>query len=413
MNRLKLLTSLYLLINLILSIFAFWGDPSSSTKEYALNFFTMSDLQTGESFFRYGLVGHSIHKFFLILILLFLAIKENQEKKFFQKKSFFKIQKVRGDFQNLPIIIKIILIAIFFQIIKFPFSFFISYWRKKQFLLTEISLTDWLLRYLGHNLIALLTITFSFYIFLLIIKKYKLYLFILPGVFFLLSLIYLIIYPRFIAPLFYEFKPIDKPSLEKDINHLFTKGKIKVNKIRVINKSIDGRAVNAYFTGFANTKEIVLYDTLVNNFSNEEILAVVAHELGHYQEEHVLLGISLASLGSLIILFALNFLSNILFSSNIKKIIESHKLFSILLLLSFILFCSNPISNFISRILERRADFFSLNLTNDPATFIKMKTKIYKNNKSHILPHPLYASFYYTHPPVLERIRSAENYAKK
>ena len=168
-------------------------------------------------------------------------------------------------------------------------------------------------------------------------------------------------------------------------------------------------ALNAYVTGIGSNSRIVLWDTTLNRLTDNEILFIMAHEMGHYVEKHIYFGIAGYLLLILIGLWLTAKIMRRLISRygqvlKINKIssIRSYPLF--LLITSILLFASNPVSNFISRYQETRADQYAINLMNDREAAVTAFQKLTISGLSEVNPPLLVKWFRYTHPPMLERI---------
>lgn len=221
--------------------------------------------------------------------------------------------------------------------------------------------------------------------------------------------------PYVIEPLFHKFTLLDDEELESGIRDLMKKAGIKVSRIFKMDASKRTKHTNAYFTGIGKVKRIVLYDTLVEKMDREEILSVLAHEIGHWKKKHILKrivqieAIAFAAIYTAWYLLQSEFLIE-LFS------IDTSSFFAKLVLLSFIAaiaaFPLGPIFNWISRRHEREADKYSFDLTGNGRSMISALVKLSRDNLSNLHPHPLYALFHYSHPPVLERIRNIKGFGK-
>jgi STE24 endopeptidase len=228
------------------------------------------------------------------------------------------------------------------------------------------------------------------------------------GFFFVLSIFLMYISPYVIEPLFNKFTPLKGGELEENIRELMNKAGIRVGRVFTIDASKRSRHTNAYFTGIGRVKRIVLFDTLMEMMSQSEILAVLAHEAGHWKKKHVLKRIVLFELLSL----AGAYLSFIVLRSNLLSdmfAIKGEAFFAELVILGFIFgmaaFPFTPLMSFFSRRHEEEADRFAVELTRDPGSLATSLIKLSKDNLSNLHPHPLYAKFYYSHPPIVERIR--------
>ena len=214
--------------------------------------------------------------------------------------------------------------------------------------------------------------------------------------------------PYVIEPLFHKFTPVDDESLESGINDLMGKVGIKVRRVFRIDASKRTKHTNAYFTGIGKVKRIVLYDTLIEKMDRDEILSVLANEAGHWKKKHLLKNIVVTEAIALIALYVSY---HLLQSDTLLDIfsIEKSSFFAKVVILGFIgsivSFPFSPLFNYFSRRHENEADRYSYELTENKESMISALVKLSKDNLSNLHPHPLYALFHYSHPPVLERIR--------
>lgn len=235
------------------------------------------------------------------------------------------------------------------------------------------------------------------------------------GFFFIFSLFLMYISPYVIEPLFYKFTPLEGDEFEGKIRVMMQKAGIKVSKVFKIDASKRSHHTNAYFTGIGRVKRIVLFDTLINKMTQTEVLAVLAHEVGHWKKKHVLKRIVFIELISFIGMY-LAF--SILKTDFLAKLfqIKDVTLFSQMLILGFLFsiisFPFIPLSSYFSRKHEYEADRFAFALTSDSESLAISLIKLSKDNLSSLHPHPLYAKFYYSHPPVVERINKLREEAE-
>ena len=166
--------------------------------------------------------------------------------------------------------------------------------------------------------------------------------------------------------------------------------------------------VNAFFSGLGKEKKVVLFDTMLDKLSEDEIVAVVAHEVGHNKRGHIpkFMLISVVSTGVMLFLLSL-----FLFSPALSQALGAEGLAMHLNLLAFFLFFSplnhliGTLTNILSRRFEFEADAFASE-TSSPSAMIGALKRLSTANLSNLTPHPLYAHIYYSHPPVSERIRA-------
>lgn len=222
------------------------------------------------------------------------------------------------------------------------------------------------------------------------------------------SLLIMYIAPYVIEPLFNKFTPVDEKGLEERIKALLQKVGIKVKRVFKMDASKRSRHTNAYFSGISRVKRIILYDTLLEKMSHDEILAVLAHEAGHWKRKHVLKMIVAVELISFIGVYLSFMILRTDFLANLFRI-QHATFFAKLVVLGFIgniiSFPFTPLGSYISRRFERESDRFACRLTGNPEAMASALIELSKDNLSNLYPHPLYAAFYYSHPPVVQRIR--------
>ncbi|MDO8310663.1 MAG: M48 family metallopeptidase, partial [Sideroxyarcus sp.] len=226
------------------------------------------------------------------------------------------------------------------------------------------------------------------------------------GVWVVFNLLLLFIYPTFIAPLFNKFQPMQDEAQKSHIEALLNKCGFSASGLFVMDGSKRSTHGNAYFTGFGKTKRIVFFDTLLQRLAPNEIDAVLAHELGHFKQHHVLKRIALTfalSLGFLWLLARL--LHADWFYQGLGVTSQSTAL---ALLLFFIVmpvftFMLHPIASAYSRKHEFEADTYAAQQT-DAHEMVNALVKLYQDNAKTLTPDPLYAAFYESHPPAPIRI---------
>ena len=220
--------------------------------------------------------------------------------------------------------------------------------------------------------------------------------------------------PRLILPLFNKFEPLEDGSLKSAILAMAKKCEFPLTEISIMDGSKRSSKSNAFFTGFGKTKKIALYDTLVENHSEEELVAVLAHEIGHYKRKHIVQQIVIGILQTGLLFFLLGlFLNNPQLSAAFGIATPT-----VYLSLVFFGFLFKPLSKLIgiittmlSRKWEFEADAFAAEATQSPDDLVTALKTLSKDNLSNLTPHPFYTFLYYTHPPVSERITALEKLA--
>lgn len=218
-------------------------------------------------------------------------------------------------------------------------------------------------------------------------------------------------YARLIVPLFNKQTPLPEGDLRNKIEAYAQKEGFTLEKIFVIDGSKRSTKVNAYFSGFGNEKRVTLYDTLINDLQHDEIVAVLAHEVGHYKKNHIIINLVISILSTGFTLWILSlFVGNPLLSAALG--VENQG-FHIGLVAFGILY--SPISeitgivmNYLSRKFEYQADNFAKQ-TYKAQPLISGLKKLSKNSLSNLTPHPAYVFVHYSHPPLYKRFRNLED----
>lgn len=230
-----------------------------------------------------------------------------------------------------------------------------------------------------------------------------LYLWVVWSVF---NLVMLAVYPTFIAPLFNKFTPLADVSLKSRIETLLTKCGFKSQGLFVMDGSTRSSHGNAYFTGFGSSKRVVFFDTLLDRLDEDEIEAVLAHELGHFKHHHVIKRIVLMFFVTFVGLALLGWLKQQSWFYTGLGVSETSDYMALLLFLlvsPVFLFLLRPLMASYSRKNEFEADDYAAKHA-DARHLIEALVKLYRDNASTLTPDPLHSAFYDSHPPASIRI---------
>ena len=221
------------------------------------------------------------------------------------------------------------------------------------------------------------------------------------------SIFMLLFYSSVIVPLFNKQNPLPEGELKEAITQFSRKAGFQLDKIFVIDGSKRSTKANAYFTGLGSKKRIVLYDTLINDLDINEIVAVLAHEIGHYKKYHVYLGLFTSLLTTTIMLYVFSLVSD---NPVFAKVLGSDMPGFHLAMISFGILYS-PLSlifgmgmNLLSRLNEYQADRFAGEEFGGKFLISALK-KLSVSNLTNLTPHPLYVFFHYSHPTLLQRLK--------
>ncbi len=218
--------------------------------------------------------------------------------------------------------------------------------------------------------------------------------------------------PVFLLPVFYTVVPLGEGPLRARLAALCTSVGFRFEGIYSFNLSKNTRKANAAFTGIGKAKRILLGDTLLNGFTDEEIETVVAHELGHYLRRHVLIGIVIGAAATFAGLFvAARLYSWSLVRAGFGGLTDLPALPLLAIWVSLFALVTMPLGNMLSRRHEREADAFAVRATGNAAGFASALRKLAAQNLADPEPLPLVEFLFYSHPSILRRLREVEGAA--
>lgn len=225
----------------------------------------------------------------------------------------------------------------------------------------------------------------------------------------IVQFITMIIVPKFILPLFNKFTILKDEELKRELIKISNDSGFDVKKIFIMDASKRTKHSNAFFTGIGRSKKIVLYDTLFENHSKEEIIAIFAHEAGHFKHNHIkkMLLLSTIIIFTIVILLFLLLESQLINTTFNVEMIYSKLIYSLIFISSLYSFF-DYIFNYFSRKNEFQADDYSTKYI-ESKYLINALIKIHKSNLSNLNPHPFYSKLKYSHPPLIERINNLKN----
>lgn len=293
--------------------------------------------------------------------------------------------------------------------IEIPFSLYGTFKIENKYGFNEMTIKLWLSDLLKSLIISavLLSVLISA-AFAIISASPAFWWFWVWLLFFLFSIFLMYISPYVIEPLFNKYTQLDDETLVSDISALMQKAGIKISKVQKMDASKRTKHSNAYFTGIGHVKRIVLFDTLLRQMEKHEILAVLAHEAGHWKRKHVLKLLFMVETGALLSSYIAFLVLNSDILSRVFHLSAdsfSAKIIILGFLASIVTYPVAPVFNFISRKFEWEADRFACDLTGENRGLVSALIKLSAENLSNLHPHHLYAKFHYSHPPVTERIR--------
>jgi STE24 endopeptidase len=225
------------------------------------------------------------------------------------------------------------------------------------------------------------------------------------------SLLLAYVAPTWIMPLFNKFEPLGEGTLKTAIHEMAAKCDFPLKEVSVMDGSKRSAKSNAFFTGFGKNKRIALFDTLIANHTDAELVGVLAHEIGHFKKRHIVKSLIVGTLTTGVMFFLLGIMLNN------RALFDAFGVRETSVYVSFVLFAilMSPVNdllsiggNWLSRKHEFEADAYAGEVTGNPGAMVEALRKLSKDNLSNLTPHPFYVWLNYSHPPVVARIAALQ-----
>jgi len=298
-------------------------------------------------------------------------------------------------------------------VVDLPFDYYHIFVIEEEYGFNTRTLKIWLLDMLKSLLITLIIGT-ALLSLLLIMVKYA------GGnwwiwawfMFFSFQILMAVIYPTVIAPIFNKFTPLEQDELSEKIAHLVENEGFTLKGVFQMDAAKRSRHTNAYISGLGKSKRMVLFDTLMEAHEDDEILAVLAHEMGHLKKHHIKKQLFIMGLSSVVLFYLASQMmtwQSIYQSFGFSSMPAYAGLFLVMVLWEPLGFFLSPVAMAISRRFEREADRYAFKVMKVAEPLILALKKMARDNLSNLRPHPLYVWFNYSHPPLLERIKSLQS----
>ena len=314
-------------------------------------------------------------------------------------------------------------------LLSLPFDLYREFHIEKKYGFSTMTFPLWLADTIKSLVLSLvLAVPLVFIAVFLLIRVSDWWWLLLGAVYVTFSLLFSFVYPVLIAPLFNKFSPLERRELQERLERLLVRTGFAAKGIFVMDASKRSRHSNAYFTGFGRNKRVVLYDTLLEQLSDGELEGVLAHELGHYRLHHIAMRLMVMIPLIFAVLFALSVfvkmpslyqgfgfepeLSAVVTDGVAQEQVLPYIWFVGIFLAGLVFegytLLHSLVANSFSRRHEFEADHYSAELCGNARQLITALIKLNKENLSEVSPPKIYSLFYYSHPPLLERIKALE-----
>lgn len=314
------------------------------------------------------------------------------------------------------IVIYLALYLLISQLLNFPLDFYAGYLRQHEYGLSTQTLGRWFGNYGKSLAVSFMSAAAVVWIFYLLLKKsprrWWFYGSLASiGIVFMTTLVQ----PIWIDPLFNKFGPMKDKQLEEQILTLASKAGIDGARVFEVDKSQDTKMLNAYVIGFAKTKRIVLWDTIVQKMSPDQVLFVMGHEMGHYVLHHIWLSFGYFAVLSFVVFYLIYRTSHFLLKRykhrfGFSQLYDIASLPLLLLLINFFMLLITPLSNCVTRYYEHEADRFGLEITQDNQAAAETFIILQQDNLVNPWPGPIYNIWRNSHPSLGDRVDFCNSY---
>lgn len=302
----------------------------------------------------------------------------------------------------------------FMYLVSLPLDFITSFVVEHRFGLSRQDLASWARDEAKSSVLSFALSILCILVFYLVLRNFPRTWWIIAAlawIFF--SVILARLFPVLVIPLFYKYSPVEDARLKEKIMSLAGKTGITLTDVCQIDFSRKTRKANAALTGLGRTCKVILADTLTSEFTPDEAEVVVAHELAHFKYRHIWKLLAFSGVMTVAGLFALYLVAGkIVALTGARAIYDLFLLPVLVLLMAFFGVVLLPAQNFFSRVLEKQADRFALDVTGRPADFIAVMRKLAEMNLADVSPSAIKKIFLYNHPPISERINMAVEWEK-
>jgi len=315
----------------------------------------------------------------------------------------------------LVFIIFVFVIGIFSSVLFMPINIYTGFYLEHKYNLSNQTFFKYLVENVKSMLVGLVIGIPILLLFFYVINQFgDLWWLVFASAMFVISVVLSQLFPILILPIFYKILPLNDEELKTRISTLAKGAGIKVENVFSFNMSKNTKKANAAFTGLGKTKRIILGDTLLNDYSKDEIETVIAHELGHYKHKHIVKNLIFGTVSSFLTFFVISIIyKNSLSWFDFESITQIGALPLLSLWAMIIGLIQSPIGNVLSRKYEYEADRYAIESTQKPESFIKTLNKLTDQNLGDREPHPFVEWFFYSHPSIKNRIGAIKNFVSE
>jgi len=343
-------------------------------------------------------ISEAVASFFLLLLFIWLGYSSKLE-------NYLRLS-VSNDY--LILLFYVLMLGLASSVLFSPLNYYAGFYLEHKYNLSNQTFMKWIWEGLKGTMVGSVIGLPLLLLFYLVLKNFGI-MWWLPFAFlmFIFSVLLAQILPVVIMPIFYKITPVENENLKERIIALGKDAGLNVENVFKFNMSKNTKKANAAFAGLGKTKRILLGDTLLDNYTDDEIETVIAHELGHYRKKHIIKNIAVGTASSFATFFLIAQFHKISLSwFGFTELTQISSLPLLALWGALIGLIQTPISNYISRKFEYEADEYAVSATDKSEAFIRTLNKLTEQNLGDKEPHPLVEWFFYSHPSIKKRIAS-------
>lgn len=404
-NIFWLLFAGWLILRILLLGSQYIGNSDPVATAEILQFFTQEDIDAGREYSLRGFWFKTVYGTLFVVFLIFLLHSGFFSSVWNKCNAWFGEGLLRTD------LVFILFFLLVVQLLSLPMSFYFGHFLEVEAGFANVNFAGWLLKYLKSAGLGLIFECTTIMLLLTVIRWFPVaWPVLLPAAMGGLGLFVTLLVPLVVTPLFYEQTPLAEGEFRDRLLEIATKADMSVKEIYVVDESRYSKHTNAYFTGVGPFRRIVLYDTLLKSHTPEEAALIFAHEAGHWKYNHVAWGLSLGVLGAfaaaVVYLLLFPWLSQVQWFG-LPAIASARNIPFIIVITMLLQLYFAPVESQISQFMERQADRTAIELTGLNEVYRQAQIRLSRDNRSELLPHPLRVFWLYSHPPTIDRIKSA------
>ena len=340
-------------------------------------------------------IGKGVFSFFAIIAFVYFGFSKELEN----------YLSVYSENQYLILLLFLFVLGTVSSVVSSPIKYYVEFYLEHKYELSNQSIWKWLLEdFKGLLVGSAIGIPILLLFYWVMLTFGSLWWLVFSIAMFFISVVLAQLVPIIILPIFYKITPIENEEIKKRILGLAKGVGMKVANVFQFDMSKNTKKANAAFTGLGKTKRIILGDTLLDNYTEDEIETVLAHEFGHYKHKHIIKNLFIGTFTSFITFFAIASLYEISLNwFGFKEITQVSALPILSVWAMLIGILTTPIGNIISRKFEYEADEYAIKTTNKSEAFINTLEKLNEQNLGDKEPNPFVEWFFYSHPSVAKR----------